>query len=99
MIVRVGVRIALPRIPRLRRKRMRWRSDAEQIHRRKLAILVVPEFDETLRPPAVRQELAIAICHPEEVVPAVKQRRKIADFMVLMEILTASQCSGKQPDA
>lgn len=61
MIVRVGVRIALPGVPGIRRKRMRERSDAKQVHRRKLAILVVPERDEALRSPAMREEFSVAV--------------------------------------
>src|ERR1700728_15201 len=74
MIVRVGVRIALPGVPGIRGKRMRGRSDAKQVHRRKLAILVVPESDEALRSPAMREEFSVAVGHPGEVIAAVKQR-------------------------
>jgi hypothetical protein len=40
---------------------MRERSDAKQVHRRKLAILVVPERDEALRSPAMREEFSVAV--------------------------------------
>jgi len=78
---------------------VRGRSDTKQIHRRKLAILVVPETDEALRPPAMREEFSVAIGHPGEVIAAVQQRCEFDNFPVIMKILTAGQRRGKQPDA
>src|SRR3984885_728370 len=99
VIVGVGVRIALPGVPGIWRKRMRRRPDAKQVHRRKLAILVVSEFDEALRSPTMREEFPVAVGHPGEVIAAVQQGREVNDLSVLMKMLTAGQCRGEQPDA
>src|SRR5208282_5135688 len=45
------------------------------------------------------EQFAIAVGHPGEVVPTVKQRRKVGYLMVFMEVLPAGQRSGKEPDA
>src|ERR1700677_3905160 len=98
-VVQVGVRIALPCIPGIGRERMRRRANAEQVHCRKLAVFVVAELDETLGAPAVREQFAISVGHPGKVVATIKQRRKVGDPMVFMEVLPAGQRSGKEPDA
>ena len=77
---------------------MRWRSDAEKIHCRKLAVFVVPELDEAFRSPSMRKEPAISVGHPWKIVPAVKKRGEIADLIIFAEALAASKGAREKPD-
>src|ERR1700761_5672327 len=54
-VVEVGVliRISFPCVPCVRRKRMRRRSDAEEIHCRELAVLVIAQIEVSLGFPSV----------------------------------------------
>src|SRR5579863_10089912 len=94
----VAERVTLPRIPRICRQCMSRRTDAQQNHRRKLAIFVVAEPDKSLGTPAMREQFAIAIGHPDKVVAVVKLGCQITNFGILMKILAAGEGAGEQPD-
>ena len=87
-----------PTHPGVGRQRMRRRTNPQQIHGGELAILVVAILNKAFRPPPVRQQLAIPVGHPWEVVAAVEQRGQVANLCVFVKVLAAGQCAGQQPD-
>src|ERR1700683_148880 len=97
VVTRKRIRSSLPAIPRVRRQRMRWRANPQQIHRRQLAVPVVSKLYKSLRPPAMRQDFAVSIRHPRKVIAAVKQRSQVGDLVIFVKILPAGKRGGKKP--
>src|SRR5215470_15166166 len=65
LVLAVSDPVALPCVPRLWRDRMRRRADGHQVKHRALAVIMPAVFDEPgFGPPAVREQMRIAVEHP-----------------------------------
>ena len=98
MVVRVGVRLAFPGVPGIGRERVGGRADAEKIHGGELAVFVVAILDEAFGIPAVGEEFAVSVGHPDKVVAAIEKGCEIGDLVVFVEVGSTGERPGKQPD-
>src|SRR5262245_13098562 len=98
LVLAVSDPVALPRVPRLRRDRMRRRADGQQIMQRDLGVIIPPVLDETaFGPPAMRKQARIAVEHPLKIDPVINLRRQPDDLLVVAKVSSRRQHAAEQP--
>ena len=87
----------LPRLPGLRRERMRRRGDPENVEDHQFAVVLPPRRQESrFRLPSHRQQRRVAVSHPLEIDAAIRGVGRACERRVVLEALTGGEDAGHQ---